>query len=531
MKNYVVFWDLETQNKIEDQIGRFREDKVRKLSISCACTMMVNSDLILQGKEEQALADAVETTFWIDDKHIMEPMLQQFDDAELIIGFNTNAFDHPVLSSHYNGNRSRELSHTFKAHDIFRKIIDAQARRWPKLDKLLALNGETPKIANGLLAIQWWANGERQKLEEYCKTDVKLMAKLCLRKDGICLDENEPLRAPSTLVGVAPAIAAQRFCSSMYTQAAQGNQENNETAIVIDPVCAPSKKRGRNASRLSEQNPFPFDQHVDFDEKNHIYTVNGTTTKNSVTSLIKTFFPASANFDPKSTCEANLTKWRSNSSNRYYDIVADIEDDEEAMSAVMAVWEKNKDLGTLTHKAVELVLNDEPVTNDVAAAHIQSEVDMYLSWHNRKCLAGWEAIRTELALFHTRSDKTTFAGQIDILYKDDTSKYRVVDIKRTDKELHKDTSNFGKWGIGPAASLKDTDFYKYSLQTWIYTLMFQRLTGKQIGNPLLVQVHPQQTEAHEILCADLQNVAHMILEVEYNSTYDQDTSNTTRSQQ
>ena len=518
MKKYVVFWDLETQNKIEDQIGRFREDKVRKLSISCACTMMVDSDLILQGKEEQALADAVETTFWIDDKYIMEPMLQQFDDAELIIGFNTNAFAHPVLSSHYNGNRPRELSHTFKAHDIFRKIIDAQARRWPKLDKLLALNGEKPKIANGLLAIQWWANGERQKLEEYCKTDVRLMAKLCLRKDGIHLDENEPLRVPSALVGVAPALAAQRFCFSMYTQA----QYN---------VCVPSKKRGRNALRLSEQNPFPFDQYVDFDENNHIYTVNGKTTKTSVTSLIKNLFPASANFDPKSICQANLTKWRSNSSNRYYDIVADIEDDEEAMSVVMAVWEKNKDLGTLTNKAVELVLNDEPVTNDVAAAHVQSELDMYLSWHNRKCLAGWKAIRTELALFHTRSDETIFAGQIDILYKDDTSKYRVVDIKRTDKELHKDSSNFGKWGIGPAASLKDTDFYKYSLQTWIYTLMFQRLTGNQVGNPLLVQVHPQQTEAHEIICADIQNVAHKILEVEYNSTHEQDTFNKTLSQQ
>ena len=56
----VVFWDIETSNKIEDQVGRFREDKIRALSVSCACTIAVNSELILQGKEEEALSSVVE---------------------------------------------------------------------------------------------------------------------------------------------------------------------------------------------------------------------------------------------------------------------------------------------------------------------------------------------------------------------------------------------------------------------------------------------------------------------------------------
>jgi hypothetical protein len=225
MKNYVVFWDLETQNKIEDQVGRFHEDKVRKLSVSCACTMMCDSDLILQGKEDQAFKEAVETTFWIDGVGGMEPMLKQFDSAELIVGFNSNGFDHPVMSQYYHGNRARELSHTFKAHDFFRKIIDAQAGRWPKLDKLLALNGESPKTANGLVAITWWASGNRKELEEYCKADVALMAKLAIRRDGIELDGNEPLRAPATLVGVAPALATQRFCYPVQTKRAREEAE------------------------------------------------------------------------------------------------------------------------------------------------------------------------------------------------------------------------------------------------------------------------------------------------------------------
>lgn len=211
MKNYVLFWDIETQNKIEDQRGRFREDKIRNLSVSCACSLQVASDLILEGNAERALKEAVETTFWIDDPQGMEPLLKQFDDAELIVGFNTMAFDHIVMSQYYQGNRKRELTHTFKTHDFFRKIIDAQARRWPKLDRLLELNGESPKTANGLQAIAWWAEGNRKDLEIYCKSDVHLMTKLCLRRDGIELDGGESLRAPASLVGVAPALAAQRF--------------------------------------------------------------------------------------------------------------------------------------------------------------------------------------------------------------------------------------------------------------------------------------------------------------------------------
>jgi hypothetical protein len=229
MENYVIAWDIETSNKIEDQVGKFREDKIRKLSVSCACTLKLSSELILQGKEEQALAEAESSTFWIDGEGGLEGMLKQFDDAELLISYNGNGFDHLVMSQYYHGNRARELSHTFKSHDFFRKIIDAQQGRWPKLDKLLELNGESSKTANGLIAITWWAQGERAKLEEYCRSDVHLMTKLALRRDGIRLDGNEPFRAPATLVGVAPALAAQRFC---YPVVPKKREREEESGVV-----------------------------------------------------------------------------------------------------------------------------------------------------------------------------------------------------------------------------------------------------------------------------------------------------------
>jgi hypothetical protein len=234
----------------------------------------------------------------------------------------------------------------------------------------------------------------------------------------------------------------------------------------------------------------------------------------SVTSLVKVAFPASANFDGRFICETNLSRWRTNASNRYHSVVADIPDDEEAISAVLALWERNKNLGTLTHKAVELTLNDEIVTHDVMVADVQRELDQYLMWHDRQSLAGWKAVRTELSLYHTRANKETVAGQIDVLYTDNTGKFRVVDVKRSDKQLHANAPNFGKWGAGCAASLKDTDFYRYSLQTWIYTVMFQRLTGKECGAPLLIQIHPDQAGPNVIPCQYLEDVAGQLLDGE-----------------
>jgi hypothetical protein len=276
----------------------------------------------------------------------------------------------------------------------------------------------------------------------------------------------------------------------------------------------PPKKRGRNAATLAEENPFDFDDDVDFSESGHIYHVCGRKAEMSVTSLVKSAFPASANFDGRSICETNLSRWRTNASNRYHSVVAGIPDDQEAISAVLALWERNKNLGTLTHKAVELTLNDEIVTHDVMVADVQRELDQYLIWNDRQSLAGWKAVRTELSLYFTRANKETIAGQIDVLYQDNTGKYRIVDVKRSDKQLHANAPNFGKWGTGCAASLKDIDFYRYSLQTWIYTVMFQRLTGKECGAPLLVQVHPDQAGPNVIACQYLEDVASKLLDGE-----------------
>ena len=273
-----------------------------------------------------------------------------------------------------------------------------------------------------------------------------------------------------------------------------------------------SRKRGRNASSLAEANPFDWDDAISFSEEGHLYHVHGKKAELSVTALVKTAFPSSAAFDGRRICEANLSKWRTNANNKYYSVVADIPDDEDAIAAVQALWDRNRDLGTLAHKMVELVVNQELPVGSKETNPVRRELDQFLEFQDARTLAGWSARRTELALYHTREDGTTIAGMIDLLYQDAAGQLRVVDLKRSDKVLTPQAPNFGKMGAGAAASLKDTDYYRYSLQCWLYSLMLKDLSGMEVGAPLLVQVHPTQNSAKVIHCQDLEDVARNLLD-------------------
>lgn len=273
-----------------------------------------------------------------------------------------------------------------------------------------------------------------------------------------------------------------------------------------------AKKRGRNSTRLAEQNPFSFDEKVDFTEIGHVYRILGKPAEMSVTSLLKTAFPASADFDGPAIASTCLRRWRENASSRYHDVVSGIENDQDAVAAVLQIWDRNRDLGTLAHKAVELALNDQLERNDALFADVKSELDQFMQFHETQTLAGWKALRTELSLYHTRKDGTTIAGQIDVLYIDTKGQFRVVDLKRSDKDLTSRASNFGKFGTGVASALKDTYHQRYSLQCWIYSYMLKNLTGKKIGAPLLVQVHPAQRGPQVIHTTYMEDVAQKMLD-------------------
>ena len=208
---FVVVWDIETQGLIKDMPGLNRDEQVRKLEVSCLSFIKIPSAAILAGPEEalRAVEEAPMVTLWRDeDEKGVGPffeLLKAFDEAEVIVSYNGLSFDHPVLFKHCSSKRTE--MHLFKVHDVFARLRD-HTGVWFKLDNLLKANGAATKTANGLIAVQWWAEGERELLKEYCEQDVRALARL------ICLPELKLPRisttAPNFVFGIASALAAHR---------------------------------------------------------------------------------------------------------------------------------------------------------------------------------------------------------------------------------------------------------------------------------------------------------------------------------
>ncbi len=92
--------------------------------------------------------------------------------VDLLIGYNSDHFDIPVLNKYYPG----DLSH-IRSLDLLKEVQNVLGRRI-KLDMIAEGTLNAKKIANGLQAIQWWKEGNIDKLREYCIKDVEITKKI-----------------------------------------------------------------------------------------------------------------------------------------------------------------------------------------------------------------------------------------------------------------------------------------------------------------------------------------------------------------
>lgn len=228
----VVVWDIETQGLIKHSPGFDREEQVRNLEVSCLSYMVIPSAPLLAGGDEAAAAveAAPMATLWRDEDEggvgPFRALFEAFDAAELIVGYNSLGFDHPVLYKHCD--RRRTEKHLFKVHDAFARLRD-HTGVWFKLDHLLQANGLATKTADGLQAIEWWKEGERTLLREYCEQaclsarclharfcllhctapqDVRALARLLVLRE-LKLPKIHTT-APNYVFGVSSALAARR---------------------------------------------------------------------------------------------------------------------------------------------------------------------------------------------------------------------------------------------------------------------------------------------------------------------------------
>ena len=105
------------------------------------------------------------STYLQEDLPKLWPLIEK---ADMLIGYNSDHFDIPLLNKYYSG----DLTH-IKSLDILKEIKNSLGRRI-KLDSVAEGTLGKKKIGHGLEAITWWRDGEREKVKKYCQEDVKI---------------------------------------------------------------------------------------------------------------------------------------------------------------------------------------------------------------------------------------------------------------------------------------------------------------------------------------------------------------------
>ncbi len=94
------------------------------------------------------------------------------ENADMLIGYNSEHFDIPILNRYYPGDLSR-----IKSLDLLKEVRNVLGRRL-RLDSLAEATLGKNKTGNGLKAVRWWQNGEVDKVRAYCLEDVKITKEL-----------------------------------------------------------------------------------------------------------------------------------------------------------------------------------------------------------------------------------------------------------------------------------------------------------------------------------------------------------------
>lgn len=92
--------------------------------------------------------------------------------TDMLIGYNSDHFDIPLLNKYYPGDLTR-----IKSLDLMKEVYDVLGHRL-KLDTIAEATLGEKKLASGSQSLQWWKAGEIDKVREYCLKDVEITRKL-----------------------------------------------------------------------------------------------------------------------------------------------------------------------------------------------------------------------------------------------------------------------------------------------------------------------------------------------------------------
>lgn len=88
--------------------------------------------------------------------------------ADVLIGYNSDSFDIPILNRYYPGDLTK-----IRSLDLLSEIYAVLGRRL-RLQSIAEATLGIGKSGNGLEAVTWWQQGEVEKVRAYCMDDVKI---------------------------------------------------------------------------------------------------------------------------------------------------------------------------------------------------------------------------------------------------------------------------------------------------------------------------------------------------------------------
>ncbi len=147
----VVTFDIETANWLSD-IG---SSDPADLTIALVCVHDSETDTY--------------SSFLEPELSKMWPILERTD---VLVGYNSNHFDIPLLNKYYPGDLTR-----IKSLDIMQEVHSVIGRRL-KLDSIAEGTLGEKKSASGAQSVQWWRAGEIEKVRNYCLKDVEITKKI-----------------------------------------------------------------------------------------------------------------------------------------------------------------------------------------------------------------------------------------------------------------------------------------------------------------------------------------------------------------
>ena len=142
-----IVFDIETKNVFED-VGKADPTL---LDISMVCTFDYETN------EYRSYLEKELPQLW--------PVLEK---TNVLIGYNSDHFDIPLLNKYYHGDLTR-----IKSIDLLKEIKQSLGRRI-RLNAVAEGTLGVAKSGKGLDAIKWWNSGDIEKIREYCLNDVRL---------------------------------------------------------------------------------------------------------------------------------------------------------------------------------------------------------------------------------------------------------------------------------------------------------------------------------------------------------------------